>query len=232
MLTLSNIHDKFFKETFSDVAVTKDFLSHYLPEAIQQYVDLNTIDPQKDSFIDEKLKESFSDLLFQVNIQNEEGYLYFLFEHKSSPEKGIPLQLLKYIVSIWEMKAKKQDEWDLPVIIPLVIYHCARNWNSPRRLSEMISGYTNFPLELRAFIPDFTYQFYDFSYRSDEEIKGQAILKIYHTLIKEISNPNNDNIVNSIVKALNYLTEIENKKKGTEYLETVMRYIYLMSVKI
>ena len=96
MLTLSNIHDKFFKETFSDVAVTKDFLSHYLPEAIQQYVDLNTIDPQKDSFIDEKLKESFSDLLFQVNIQNEEGYLYFLFEHKSSPEKGIPLQLLKY----------------------------------------------------------------------------------------------------------------------------------------
>lgn len=73
---------------------------------------------------------------------------------------------------------------------------------------------------------DFTYQFYDFSYRSDEEIKGQAILKIYHTLIKEISNPNNNNIVDSIVKALNYLSEIENKKKGTEYLETVMRYIF------
>lgn len=137
---MSNIHDKFFKETFSDVAVTKDFLSHYLPEVIQQYVDLNTIASQKDSFIDEKLKESFSDLLFQVNIQNEEGYLYFLFEHKSSPEKGIPLQLLKYIVSICETKAKKQDEWDLPIIIPLVIYPALTGSNTPtsRLKSKML----------------------------------------------------------------------------------------------
>ncbi|WP_422674112.1 Rpn family recombination-promoting nuclease/putative transposase [Caldifermentibacillus hisashii] len=35
------------------------------------------------------------------------GYLYFLFEHKSYPDKGISLQLLKYMVEIWEAKIKK-----------------------------------------------------------------------------------------------------------------------------
>lgn len=221
-----NPHDRFFKETFGDIAVTKDFLYHYLPNEVVEYVDLDTLTPQKDSFISDELKESFSDLLFQVDINNEEGYVYFLFEHKSSPERGIVLQLLRYLINIWESKTKKQNNWDLPVVIPLVIYQGRDNWNVPSSLGDMISGYDNLPEELKVYIPDFTYQLYDLSHRSDEEIKGQAILKIYHTLIKEISNPNNEDVLQSILKAITYLVEIDNKQKGIEYFETVIRYIF------
>src|SRR5690625_1608296 len=43
---IQNPHDKFFKETFGDLMVTKDFLHHYLPPTLLQATDLNTLEPQ------------------------------------------------------------------------------------------------------------------------------------------------------------------------------------------
>lgn len=72
-MRIQNPHDKFFKETFGNIMVAKDFLNNYLPENIMEIVDMNTLEPQKDSFINEELQEEFSDLLFSVNINDEEG---------------------------------------------------------------------------------------------------------------------------------------------------------------
>lgn len=85
MSLIHNPHDKFFKETFGDVGMARSFLKNYLPQEILALVDLETILPQKGSYIDQELQESFSDLLFQVKIHKNEGYLYFLFEHKVRP---------------------------------------------------------------------------------------------------------------------------------------------------
>ena len=82
-MKIQNPHDKFFKETFGRVDVARDFLNNYLPQNIVDIIDTDTLEPQKDSFINEELQESFSDLLFKARINKREGYLYFLFEHKS-----------------------------------------------------------------------------------------------------------------------------------------------------
>nr|WP_242843516.1 Rpn family recombination-promoting nuclease/putative transposase [Clostridium tetani] len=120
---MQNPHDKFFKETFGNVEVTKDFLNNYLPQNIMNVIDMNTLEPQKDSFINEELQEGFSDMLFKVNINKKEGYIYFVFEHKSYTSIDIAFQLLKYMIEIWESKIKKEKTDKLPMIIPLVIYH-------------------------------------------------------------------------------------------------------------
>lgn len=127
---LQNPHDKFFKETFGNVVVAQDFLCNYLPTAVIQHIDMQTLEPQKDSFIDKELEETFSDLLFKANIAGQEGFLYFLFEHKSYPDKGIAFQLLRYMVDIWTAKMKKETS-ELPLVIPLVIYHGRPNWHIP-----------------------------------------------------------------------------------------------------
>ena len=115
-MKIQNPHDRFFKETFGKVEVAKDFLNNYLPENIIKVIDVDTLEPQKDSFINEELHEGFSDLLFKANINNREGYIYFLFEHKSYTSKDIAFQLLKYMVEIWETKSKKEKADELPVI--------------------------------------------------------------------------------------------------------------------
>src|SRR5699024_11605258 len=47
-----------------------------------------------DSFIEEGLQDSRSDLLYGAMIDGAKSYVYFLFEHKSYPTKDIALQLL------------------------------------------------------------------------------------------------------------------------------------------
>ena len=56
-MKIQNPHDKFFKETFSNIEIAKDFIVNYLPQDIIKIVDLDTLVLQKDSFINEKLKD-------------------------------------------------------------------------------------------------------------------------------------------------------------------------------
>lgn len=131
-------HDKFFKETLGDVSVAQDFIHHYLPEEILGIIDTSSISPEKDSFITKDLEEYFSDLLFSVTMNGEEGYLYFLFEHKSYEEKSISFQLLKYMIEIWENKLNKEKTDELPIVIPLVIYHGRQKWSMARTLGDLL----------------------------------------------------------------------------------------------
>ncbi|WP_146913877.1 Rpn family recombination-promoting nuclease/putative transposase, partial [Halolactibacillus halophilus] len=72
-IQVQNPHDKFFKETFKNPQVTKDFITYYLPPSLVKQIDVNTLEPQKDSFINKELEEVFSDLLFKVDINHEQG---------------------------------------------------------------------------------------------------------------------------------------------------------------
>ena len=61
-MKLHNPHDKFFKETFGNTEIAKDFLNNYLPQNLINIIDIDTLEPQIVSFISQKLKESYSDL--------------------------------------------------------------------------------------------------------------------------------------------------------------------------
>ena len=223
---IQNPHDKFFKEIFGKVEVARDFFSNYLPQNILNIIDIDTIESQKDSFINEELKESFSDLLFKVNINNTEGYIYFLFEHKSYPSKDIAFQLLKYMIEIWEAKIKKEELNKLPVIIPLVIYHGTERWKASTALKEMINGYDKLPEDVKVYIPNYEYLLYDISRYTDEEIKGEAQLKILFTTLRDMFAKGGKGMQDSIYRAVAYLQELEDKQTATEYFETLMRYIF------
>ena len=231
-MKIQNPHDKFFKETFGKVEVAKDFLNNYLPESIMKIVDMSTLEPQKDSFINKKLQEVFSDMLFRVNIDNKEGYIYFLFEHKSYTSKNISFQLLKYMTEIWESKINKERIKELPVIIPLVIYHGKNKWNISTTLGEMINGYDNLPEDVKKYIPDYEYLLYDISGYTDEEIKGGVINKIVLTTFRDIQTKDISGVTESIYKMIEYLVELGDKQTGIEYFETLMKYIFSARVDL
>lgn len=222
-MKLQTPHDKFLKETIGRVEVATDFLNNYLPASIMSIVDMTTLEPQKDSFIDKDLKEIFADMLFKVNIGNEEGYIYFLFEHKSYTSKNISLQLLKYMIEIWESKITTDE---LPVIIPLLIYHGKDNWNISATLGEMIKGYTNLPKDVQKYIPDYEYLLYDISRYTDEQIKGEIKLRIMLTVFRDIFTKDDIGLRETVLRATEYLAELEDKQTGIEYFETMMRYIF------
>ena len=225
-MKLHNPHDKFFKETFGNTEIAKDFLNNYLPQNIINIIDIDTLQPQKDSFINKELKESFSDLLFKVDINENEGYIYFLFEHKSYVSDDIPLQLLKYMLEIWDSKTKKQKTMKLPIIIPLVIYQGKDNWDIKTSLGEIITNYESLPQDIRQYVPNFKYLFYDISTYTDEEIKGQVLLKMILEISRDIFAEDNKRLLQTILKAAHYLKELADKQTGIEYFEVFIRYIF------
>lgn len=223
-MKIKNPHDKFFKETFGNVTVAGDFLTNYLPATVIKYIDIETLDPQKDSYIDEKLEETFSDLLFKANIAGDEGYVYLLFEHKSYPDKGIAFQLLRYMVDIWEAKMDK-EMGRLPIILPLVVYHGKSNWRIPSSLGSILNGYDELPADLKVYVPNFDYLLYDITDYSDTDIKGVAQTRIGLTLLRDIFTSDTEELLQSFYRSVDYLNELEDRQTGIEYFETMIRYI-------
>lgn len=127
-----NVHDRFFKQVFSEQAVAADFLRNYLPAEVVGLLDLSSLELAKDSFVDERLREKFSDLLYNVKLTDgEPAFVYVLFEHKSYADPLTSLQLLRYMAQIWDLGVRQKSQF-VP-IIPIVVYHEAHLAGRPRR---------------------------------------------------------------------------------------------------
>ena len=74
-------------------------------------LDLSAPELVKDSFIDTRLQEHFSDLLYKVKLRDAktEAFIFFLFEHKSYPDKWVALQILRYLLELWENEKKEKN---------------------------------------------------------------------------------------------------------------------------
>lgn len=224
MAELRNPHDAFFRETMGREDVARDFLARYLPDTVAQVLALDTLRVLKDSFIDSELQEHFSDLLFAVNQQNgEPASVYLLFEHKSYPEPNIALQLLRYMVRIWEA-TNKQKQRPGP-IVPLVIYHGAKRWNIGTSLHDWVAT----PHELAPFLPDFQYWLFDLSQYSDEELQGEAYLRVMLLVLKYIFR---DELRERLPEVMQLLTELSQQQYGLQYIEVVLRYLVAGTEKV
>lgn len=224
-IKIQNPHDKFFKETFSNPGVARDFIENYLPEPILKIIDLNELEIQSGSHVDEELSEVFSDMLFMTKINQRDGYLYFLFEHKSYPDRMVALQLLTYMVRIWNQKVNRENDTHIPVIIPLVIYHGKTQWKIAPILSDLILNFDMLPDEVKQMTPDYHFQIYDLSQFSDEDIKGNAKLTITLSIFRDIFKKSGQEFLETIFNAARALDELEEKETGIQYFETCMRYI-------
>ncbi|MBM7601482.1 putative transposase/invertase (TIGR01784 family) [Virgibacillus halotolerans] len=222
---MQNPHDKFFKATFSNVEVVKDFIVHFLPPSVRELIDLTYIQPQKDSFIRHDLQEYFSDLLFQTKIHNKPAYVYLLFEHKSYVDYHISLQLLQYMVEIWKTKREKEEIDTLPFIMPIVLYHGQNKWTAAS-FSDLLKGYKDLPPEMQKYVPDYEYFLYDVSYYQDEEVQLNVLLRIILLMFRDIRKKDVRVVLNSVYRSVDYLQQLTDQKMATEYLDTLFRYVF------
>jgi predicted transposase/invertase (TIGR01784 family) len=219
MSEISNPHDKFFKQVFSRMDTVQQFIRHYLPPDVVGLLDLETLEYTKDTFIDKQLKEYFSDLLLKVYLKDGlRSYVYILFEHKSYQEPLIAFHLLRYMVKIWEMLLKKGEGIRFPVIIPLVLYHGEKKWRTGLNFKDMFDS----PEDMTIFIPDFGYLLWDSTQYSDEEIKGETVLRAALLILKHIFD---EDLKERLPGILGLLRDLSEKRTGIEFIETILKYL-------
>jgi predicted transposase/invertase (TIGR01784 family) len=216
-------HNNFFAAFFDEKEVVESFLKEFVPAEITKDLDFNTLQIDKESFVDKKLLRHFSDILYLIRYKQNPAYVYFLFEHKSRVKKKkkklTPFQLLKYMINIWDRHLKQHKGVEnLPPIIPMVIYHGEEKWEVK---TDFISLF-DVPQCMEKYIPNFGFELYDISHKPDEYIKGTILLRVLFLTFKYISNPE---LLHKLKDIFRLLMELEDKTRGTEYLEILLRYL-------
>ncbi len=218
---LINSHDRFFKELFSKKEEVSEFVEKTFPAEIAKNLDLETLELDKTEYVDSKLRTSFSDVVYNCKYGNETNVkISLLFEHKSHPESYPHLQLLGYMLKIWEIQIKQKEE--LTPVIPIIFYHGKKKWNN-KPFEKYFNGTDK---ALQRFIPKFDYQLIDTSDFTDAEI-----IKLFKSLQLQIGILVMKNIfneqkilqeVNTIFAGLNQLLQTQ---QGEKFFETIVAYL-------
>ncbi|HSH04731.1 MAG TPA: Rpn family recombination-promoting nuclease/putative transposase [Anaerolineae bacterium] len=223
-MRVPNPHDHFFRQSFGRVDIARNYLEEYLPEEIVLLFDLEKLELQPDHFIDEELREHQSDMLYQTElVDGNKAYIYFLFEHKSYNDSLLALQLLRYMVRFWEREV--QEKRPLTIILPLVIYHGSRPWIVPYTFGELI----DIPDVLKPYTPDFRYHLSDFSYQSDEEVRGRIWLRVVLAILKAIFDPKLNQELDGL---MDLAFELQKQQTGLDFIRTILYYLTRATGKV
>lgn len=224
---ISQIHDKFFKANMSKHEVITDFLQSYLPEQVQKYIDFFSITQLEPRNISRKLKLQEADLLFRLMINGSPCYLLLLMEHKSYQDRHTPIQILRYIIEIWEKEW--QEKKKISPILPLVFYQGTKKWKYPQLKTYLP---IDFPKEMQIYLPLYEALFYDFSLEENAELKGHKIeLELFLRIIRIIYQQDRQVFQREIIEIFRDISHF-HPEQMIEYMERTISYFSIVRSEI
>ncbi len=135
-------HDALFRLLISDPRRAEAILRDHLPAGI-----VNRLDPDhppehlEGTAIDGEGQSSQADAIFRVRLAGGgDARVYILLEHKSGIDARTPLQLMRYMLRLWQADLDDSASGDgkLTPILPVVFYHGRGPWTPPLSIQEMI----------------------------------------------------------------------------------------------
>ncbi|MBW4274929.1 recombination-promoting nuclease RpnB, partial [Escherichia coli] len=124
--TTSTPHDAVFKSFLRHPDTARDFIDIHLPAPLRKLCDLTTLKLEPNSFIDEDLRQYYSDLLWSVKTQEGVGYIYVVIEHQSKPEELMAFRMMRYSIAAMQNHLDAGYK-ELLLVIPMLFYHGCRS---------------------------------------------------------------------------------------------------------
>jgi hypothetical protein len=162
-----------------------DLLKNIRPEDIEDVTE---------RFIPMFTEQRDADVVKKVHLAPNEDFFVTLVEHKSGVDYNVVMQILRYMVYIWEDYEKQQDgnhngisttkQFKYPPILPIVYYEGKEKWTVERNLYPKIM--LNEPF--REFIPDFRYYLINLNDYSKSELINKKSSLAFVMLINSIKN--------------------------------------------
>ncbi|MDF7662788.1 Rpn family recombination-promoting nuclease/putative transposase [Erwiniaceae bacterium L1_54_6] len=114
-------HDAAFKAFLTHPATARDFIELHLPAELRAVCDLSTLKLESGSFVEEDLRQYFSDVLYSLKTTAGDGYIQVIIEHQSSPDKHMAFRLMRYAVAAMQRHLDSGHK-KLPLVIPVLFY--------------------------------------------------------------------------------------------------------------
>lgn len=120
--TTATPHDAIFKTFLNHPATARDFLRLHLPASLQKLCDLNTLQLESGSFIEDDLRAYYSDVLWSLKTREGDGYIYTIIEHQSTADTHMAFRLMRYAIAVMHRHLATGHK-KLPLVIPMLFYH-------------------------------------------------------------------------------------------------------------
>jgi hypothetical protein len=220
-------HDRLFKLAFSDLQHAAELFRSVLPPAVVRHIDFRTLRVESTTFIDDRLRARYSDLLYRVQLAGRRAYLYLLFEHQSRPERFMCLRLLRYVLEIWGGHLKKHPRArHLPLVIPIVLHHGEGGWTEPMALSELYDVPPELLDALRPFLPELTFLLDDLAPQSDAALRARALSVLPKLVLWTFKNVRRGrDAIPALRKVGDLLRNLAMAPNGVDALCVLLRYI-------
>ena len=180
---LVNIHDAFFRQALGDPELAGTFLREHLPPDIAGELGPELPEPIPGTFVDEELRQHHSDLLFRIQLKaGRDAFAYVLMEHKSSPDPGARLQLLRYVVRVLtDRYEQSKQRLPLPPVLPLLAHQGPEGWTLSCEFADLFG---DVPDALRPYLPSFRHALVDLTRLDDRHLSADARLRAFLKTLK------------------------------------------------
>jgi len=223
-------HDKFFKETFSYCDVAAELFQTWLPAPLTAGVDWTSLGLAPGSFVDERLAEHFSDLMFMAQFRGVLLRLCLLLEHQSTPPPDMPLRFLGYVARAFELQQKERRRGQPPSpIVPLVLYHGVEAWTAPLRFLDWLQLPAEYREQLAPFQPDFGYLLLDLARTPMAELAGRSACRLALTLMKAARE---GTLLEWLAQFAPGLAELRQQPEKVGTVRTMLRYLLQTAVNV
>ena len=176
-LSNSKPHDSSSKLIFGNAELCSQFLRNYMDIPLLKNVRAEDIEDVTERYIPMFTEERNSDTVKRVKIsENSTFYFVSLIEHKTKVDYNVSMQLLRYMVYIWEdyereMERKKKGVsktkgFRYPPILPIVYYEGTGTWTAPCNIKDRIFCEDAF----EPFTPSFFYKLVQLNSYSVKEL--------------------------------------------------------------
>ena len=119
-------HDATFRQFLTQPEIARDFMELHLPAELRALCDLSTLKLESGSFVEDDLRQYFSDVLYSLKTTAGDGYVHVLIEHQSSPDRHMAFRLLRYAVAAMQRHLEAGHK-KLPLVIPVLFYSGKRS---------------------------------------------------------------------------------------------------------
>ena len=216
-------HDRFFRITFSDKEKVADYLNGSLPGTIKGKINFDTLHLDNTSYVDKDLKNFYSDVVYDALFDGKTPIkIAFLFEHKSYVPTFPHLQLLAYMLKIWERQlANKQKPRP---VLPIIIYHGKDKWQQKPFGAYFETG--EIDKDLLPYTPVFDYWLTDLQSTRTQEIDENytsTALRVAFKLMKHIFDDDLDKHLDGIFAGWEGLKKSE---EGRNFISIFLLYLH------
>ncbi|MGC8791338.1 MAG: Rpn family recombination-promoting nuclease/putative transposase [Desulfurella sp.] len=229
MNEIHQVHDKFFKHIISNKENAKSFIEFALPKEITDYIDYSTLEPLNTEKISKRYKRFSLDAAFRFKAKQKTAQVYMILEHKSESTSFSSIQILSYMLAIWEENLKNKKP--LEPIIAIVFYHGKTSWDKP---TEFLDNFEDKDL-FSKYLPKFEYILLDTNITPDETFQFKiqnryllvALLILKHIFQEEgievfydILNLIKDANIDDFIDLLEYIINVRDLNE--EEIKTVL----------